>query len=114
VLLRTAEHNVERVRLRVAKGGHDVPEDKIRSRRERSFQQLPWFLDNSDFALLYDNSGASPKLNPISRSGFTRSHAKTLKASLQESGCTGKPSKRLLDWPNERWLSFTYYIIECS
>jgi predicted ABC-type ATPase len=62
VTLRTADQNVERVKTRVAKGGHDVPENKIRERRERSFRQLPWFLDQADFALIYDNSGASPVL----------------------------------------------------
>jgi predicted ABC-type ATPase len=62
VLLNSADLNVERVRLRVAKGGHAVPENKIRERRERSFRQMPWFLDHADFALIYDNSGASPKL----------------------------------------------------
>jgi predicted ABC-type ATPase len=62
VTLRTAEQNIERVRLRVAQGGHDVPEEKLRSRRERSFEQLPWFLDQADFALIYDNSGAAPTL----------------------------------------------------
>lgn len=36
VVLETADMNVERVRLRVAAGGHGVPEDKIRGRRERS------------------------------------------------------------------------------
>jgi predicted ABC-type ATPase len=62
VTLSSADLNVERVRLRVAKGGHAVPENKIRGRRERSFLQLPWFLEHADFALIYDNSGASPKL----------------------------------------------------
>jgi predicted ABC-type ATPase len=62
VMLRTAELSIERVRMRVAGGGHDVPEDRIRSRRERSFAQLPWFLDRSDVALIYDNSGAAPVL----------------------------------------------------
>jgi predicted ABC-type ATPase len=60
VTLRNADLNVERVRLRVAKGGHDVPEAKIRERRERSFQQLPWFLDHADVAIIYDNSGPAP------------------------------------------------------
>lgn len=62
VLLNSADLNVERVRLRVAKGGHGVPENKIRERRERSFKQMPWFLDQADFALIYDNSGAHPRL----------------------------------------------------
>ena len=60
VTLRTADQNVERVKMRVATGGHDVPEDKIRIRRERSYQQLPWFLDRADLALIFDNSGPTP------------------------------------------------------
>jgi len=62
VLLDTAELNIARVRARVAAGGHNVPEDRIRARRERSFRQLPWFLERADLALIYDNSGTSPRL----------------------------------------------------
>jgi len=62
LVLRTADLNVERVRLRVSRGGHDVAEDRIRARRERSLRQLPWFLNHADFALIYDNSGARPML----------------------------------------------------
>jgi predicted ABC-type ATPase len=62
VLLRSAELNIERVKMRVAKGGHDVPEDKIVERRERSLAQLPWFLDQADQAWLFDNSDARPRL----------------------------------------------------
>jgi predicted ABC-type ATPase len=62
VLLNSPQLNVERVRLRVAKGGHDVPTEKILERRERSLAQLPWFLTRADDAWLFDNSGASPQL----------------------------------------------------
>lgn len=62
VMLRSADLNVQRVQARVAAGGHDVAEDKIRSRRERSLEQLPWFLEQAEVALIYDNSGATPKL----------------------------------------------------
>jgi predicted ABC-type ATPase len=62
VLLNSASLNVERVRLRVAKGGHDVPMDKILERRERSLAQLPWFLAHADDAWLFDNSNAKPQL----------------------------------------------------
>ena len=65
VLLDSPDRNVERVRLRVAKGGHAVDEDKIRTRYDRSLQQLPWFLEHADQAYLFDNSGATPK--PIGR-----------------------------------------------
>jgi predicted ABC-type ATPase len=48
--------NIKRVQMRVKKGGHDVPVDKIRERWKRSLEQLPWFLDHADWALLFDNS----------------------------------------------------------
>jgi predicted ABC-type ATPase len=62
VTLRTAALNIERVKNRVKDGGHSVPIKKIVARRERSFKQLPWFLDQADFALIYDNSDREPKL----------------------------------------------------
>jgi predicted ABC-type ATPase len=62
VLLNSPQLNIERVRLRVAKGGHDVPTEKILERRERSLSQLPWFLTQADHAWLFDNSGAKPQL----------------------------------------------------
>lgn len=62
VVLDSVELNIERVRIRVAKGGHDVPEDKIRERRLRSLEQLSWFFDQADMADIFDNSGAEPTL----------------------------------------------------
>jgi predicted ABC-type ATPase len=61
VILNSPDLNVERVRLRVAKGGHDVPEEKIRERYAKSLAQLPWFFDQADRAFVYDNSGAEPQ-----------------------------------------------------
>jgi predicted ABC-type ATPase len=62
VLLDSPQRNIERVRLRVKKGGHSVPENKILERHARSLEQLPWFLDQADQAWLFDNSGATPRL----------------------------------------------------
>ena len=62
VVLNSAELNVERVRIRVAKGGHAVPEDKIRERRVRSLEQLSWFFAEADLVDIFDNSGAEPTL----------------------------------------------------
>jgi predicted ABC-type ATPase len=62
VLLATPDHCVRRVKLRAKKGGHDVPEDKIRARYLRSLVQLPWFLERANRAFIYDNSGKSPRL----------------------------------------------------
>ena len=62
VMLASPNLNVERVRLRVRKGGHDVPENKIRDRWVKSLRQLPWFLDQADQVAIFDNSGAVPKI----------------------------------------------------
>jgi predicted ABC-type ATPase len=62
VLLSSGHLNIERIRLRVAKGGHDVPSDKVLERREKSLSQLPWFLYQADDAWLFDNSDAKPQL----------------------------------------------------
>jgi predicted ABC-type ATPase len=62
VMLRSPELNVERVRLRVARGGHDVPADSIVRRFHRSLEQLPWFITAADRAYVFENSGAQPRL----------------------------------------------------
>lgn len=62
VYLETADLQIERIRLRVAKGGHPVPDDKVRERRQRSFDQFSWFFAQANFARVYDNSGAVPEL----------------------------------------------------
>lgn len=62
VYLQSVEMQLERIRARVAKGGHDVPEDKVKDRRRRSFAQMPWFFMQADRAWVLDNSGESPSL----------------------------------------------------
>ncbi len=69
VILDSPARNVERVRLRVMKGGHAVPEDKIVARYSRSLDQLSWFLQEADQAWLFDNSGAEPRLIGEKRDG---------------------------------------------
>jgi predicted ABC-type ATPase len=61
IVLESPDLNVERVRQRVKKGGHDVDETKIRERWQKSLQQLPWFLEQADRAAIYDNSAAKPR-----------------------------------------------------
>jgi predicted ABC-type ATPase len=56
VVLEDAGLNVRRVDLRVKKGGHCVPTAKITERWQRSLDQFPWFLNEADWALLFDNS----------------------------------------------------------
>ena len=52
--------NVARVRARVATGGHNVPEDKIRSRYQRSLANLPVLINLSDTAIVIDNTSDNP------------------------------------------------------
>jgi predicted ABC-type ATPase len=82
VLLDSVERNIERVRIRARKGGHGVPEDKLRSRYARSLEQLPWYLDKADRAWLYDNSAAAPKLVGEKIGGTIRIQQNTIPALL--------------------------------
>ncbi len=69
VLLDSPDRNVERVRLRVKKGGHDVPERKVRDRWAKSILQLPWFLEQADQAFMFDNTGASLRQTGLKQGG---------------------------------------------
>jgi len=51
--------NIARVQQRVATGGHDVPQDKIISRYQRSLEQLPQAIKASNRAYIFDNSGSA-------------------------------------------------------
>lgn len=62
VVLDSPERSIERIKLRVAKGGHSVADEDVRKRYTRSLEQFPWFLEQSDRAWIYDNSGAIPQL----------------------------------------------------
>lgn len=61
VYLDNPDLNVERVKVRVATGGHAVPEDKIRARWSRSFDNFAWFLREADTVDVFNNSGAEPR-----------------------------------------------------
>ena len=61
--LPSAELAVNRVRARVAQGGHPVPEDVIRRRFDaglRNFEGV--YRDLVDSWAIYDNSGGTPRL----------------------------------------------------
>lgn len=62
VYVDTLERQLERIRVRVAKGGHDVPAEKVAARRARSLQEFSWFFWKADRAWVFDNSGAEPNL----------------------------------------------------
>ena len=54
--LRSAELHVQRVQARVRRGGHDIPETKIRERYDASRRNLCTLLPALDELVLYDNS----------------------------------------------------------
>lgn len=104
ITLRSADEQLARIRVRVAEGGHDVPEAKVRARRARSFEQLAWFAEHVDQLFIFDNSGASPTLIASRSAGtplnWQRSGSKSLYDELVTAGLpagsrrTGKPGSR--------------------
>ena len=50
------ELNVERVKRRVASGGHAIPDDKVRARYARSLKFLPRAAEIAQVTYVYDNS----------------------------------------------------------
>lgn len=95
IMLRTAEAQLARIRLRVAEGGHDVPEDKVRARRHRSLEQLAWFAEHVDQLFLFDNSGADPVLMASKLHGgpivWHQRPPAALRAELAAAGVQGLP-----------------------
>ncbi len=57
--LASADLHLQRVRSRVAHGGHDIPEEKIRERWNRSRENLIRLLPLIDHLRVYDNSAES-------------------------------------------------------
>jgi len=52
--------NIERVKMRVIQGGHDVPIDKIVSRYNRCMRLMLEVIHEAHHAVIYDNSGSQP------------------------------------------------------
>jgi predicted ABC-type ATPase len=62
VWLQSPDLCLERVRNRVAAGGHDVPEDLVRRRYARGLENLKDYRHWADKFIIFDNSGNSPVL----------------------------------------------------
>jgi predicted ABC-type ATPase len=52
----SVEINIERVKARVRKGGHDVPEKDQRRRFPRTLANMKRLLSEADLAVILDNS----------------------------------------------------------
>jgi predicted ABC-type ATPase len=63
--LRSPELSRQRVAIRVAKGGHPVPEEKLAGRWRRSLEHLPWFASRADHFFIFDNSDSDPEHKPV-------------------------------------------------
>lgn len=61
VVLDSVNLQLDRIRERVAQGGHDVPADKVSARRTRSFEQLAWFARHVEECLIFNNSVGKPE-----------------------------------------------------
>ncbi len=67
VILVPEELSVVRVGLRVAQGGHSVPEDKIRSRYRRLWGNVRAAIKDADDVYVYDNSRAGKPYREVAR-----------------------------------------------
>ena len=60
IIIQEPRVNIRRVQTRVAKGGHDVPQDKIVSRYHRGIALLPKAIEIADTARIWNNSFKQP------------------------------------------------------
>ena len=84
VSLRDPELHIERVTLRVARGGHDVPDADIRRRYSRSMARAPELMRLANETLVLDNSGATFERMLALRDGKIVWSAGNLPAWVQE------------------------------
>jgi len=82
VALNSPEKNISRIRERVARGGHFIPDLDVRRRYTRSFENLPEAVRIADLAKIYDNSGDDARPVLIAHGGKIVWQAKVLPAWL--------------------------------
>lgn len=72
VIVIPLELAVVRVTLRAARGGHDVPEERVRSRYERLWPLLATAIEKVEESTVYDNSTADRPFRKIAtfRAGY--------------------------------------------
>jgi len=97
IVLSSLQLQLERIRERVAEGGHDVPADKVEARRNRSFEQLAWFAQQVDRCWIFDNSTGGELVAKKDRSGTLwqiRPFAHDLEVTLLHAGVDLRPLRR--------------------
>ena len=78
VSLGDPELHIERVRLRVSQGGHDIPDADIRRRYGRSLMRAPEALRLACEEMVLDNSGLHPVRMLLLKGGRVVWRAETL------------------------------------
>lgn len=63
------ERSIARIRDRVSKGGHAVPDSDVRRRYSRSLANAAEAIRSADVATVFDNSGDEHRLILIARNG---------------------------------------------
>ena len=67
-----AEESIKRVAMRVSQGGHDVPDDKLRARFERTQANLKRAIERLPHVIIYDNDILSKPYQLVER--YERGH----------------------------------------
>ena len=89
VALDSPERCISRIKLRVAKGGHFVPDGDVRRRYDRSMALAGQALPLADLMKVYDNSGETGRLVLVAQSGnivWTRDPLPEWVASFMKKG----------------------------
>ena len=69
--LKSPELAIERVKGRIAKGGHGIPEEVIRKRYEASLDMLTKVVPLCDIVIIYDNSKVLDKIAKYKNGNWT-------------------------------------------
>lgn len=70
--LKNVEYHISRVEMRVAQGGHHIPEEDIRRRYERSIKNLAVASKIADRTYVFDNTSEFTQLLEINERGQVR------------------------------------------
>lgn len=82
--LASPELHIKRVRARAARGGHDIPEPKIRERYTRSLVNLVGLIGVATEIQLFDNSEETPDGRPRARRILRMKGSRIVAPSVEE------------------------------
>jgi predicted ABC-type ATPase len=97
-IMKDPELHIERVRLRVSRGGHDIPDADIRRRYARSLMHAREALRLADEAVVLDNSGLHPVRMLLFENGVVVWRAAVLSEWVGTWANWRSPGTDLYDW----------------